>query len=60
MKDLGISEVGMISNRNEKIIDYSLSMSFPQLTGLFYGDIAEATFRESACGEDCLIAQQPQ
>lgn len=37
MKDLGISEVGIISNRNEKIIDYSLSMSFPQLTGLLYG-----------------------
>lgn len=37
MKDLGISEVGTISNRNEKIIDYSLSMSFPQLTGLLYG-----------------------
>lgn len=59
MKDLGISEVGTISNRNEKTIDYSLSTSFPQLTGLFYGDIAEAAFPESACG-DCLILQQPQ
>lgn len=58
MKDFSTSKAGAISNWNENTIDYSLSRPFPQLTGLFYGDIIEATFPEFACGEGCLRLQQ--
>jgi len=48
VKDFSSSKAGAISGWNENTTEHSLSRPFARLTGLFYGDVIEATLPEFA------------